>query len=66
MAEHILITTATRKRRRAIPELAPGTAYDIQAGCWMVDGMPLVGLGHVPPQSTKKFDLETGEDQKGE
>jgi hypothetical protein len=45
-----------------------GAAYDVMAGCWMLNGMPLVrteGL-RLGTASTKKNDIETGEDQKGE
>jgi hypothetical protein len=48
-----------------MPERA---VYDLFAGCWFLDGVPLVtaeGTKLGPPMS-KKFDIETGEDRKGE
>lgn len=66
MRHHILIATASRKRRRTTPELPPGAFYDVNGGCWMLNGAPLVGLDRSLQPVTKKHDLETGEDQKGE
>lgn len=49
---------------------APGTYYDEGAGIWRLneDGTPLVisELRELARSTTKKFDIETGEDQKGQ
>jgi hypothetical protein len=66
MEQHIQIATATRKKAGSIPELPPGAVYSIESGCWTVNDVPLVILEHLGPLSSKKADMETGEDQKGE
>jgi hypothetical protein len=63
---HILLSTATRKPFQKEPTLPAGAQYDIAAGCWMLEGSPLVSSDALGAPSTKKNDLETGEDQKGE
>ena len=47
-----------------IPE---GIRYDTQLGAWIVEGSTqlYVDLPNRPFMSTKKRDIETGEDQKG-
>lgn len=68
MSDHILVANAARKRYRTRPEMPERAVYDLFAGCWFLDGVPLVtaeGTKLGPPMS-KKFDIETGEDRKGE
>lgn len=68
MLDHILIRAGTRKPHKEIPELPSRAVYDIPAGYWSLDGEPLASLsgGGWGAPVTKKFDIETGEDQKGE
>ena len=42
--------------------------YDLLQGVWLSreTGVPLVESGDIPYSMTKKADVETGEDQKGE
>ena len=68
MAEHVLMTCATRRPFSTVPALPDDIRYDPERGYWIKAGTPLViteefldgGL------NTKKCDQETGEDQKGE
>ena len=64
MAEHVLITYATRRPYRIIPTIPDGALYDPARGYWLKDGEPLAVSATGP--TTKKCDQETGEDQKGE
>lgn len=67
MAEHVLLTLATRRPYRSIPALPEHAQYDSVKGYWLQDGRPLVTTdGYVGGSPTKKCDQETGEDQKGE
>ena len=65
MAEHILVTCATRRPYDITPALPDGIQYDAARGYWTKDGVALV-VGGEYEQTTKKCDQETGEDQKGE
>ncbi len=55
-------------RRTPVDGRAPrplDATYDVAAGCWRGRAGPLVeGPDDLP--KTKKFDVETGEDQKGQ
>lgn len=66
--EHPLIERAQRYRRRVV-DLAPhGCAYDASVGAWRVISTGVLWVdtpGREGPH-TKKQDIETGEDQKGE
>jgi hypothetical protein len=67
MTKHVLLEVAKRSRHRTTPDMPPGAAYDLRVGCWMVDGTPLVrSEGLRVRAATKKDDIETGEDHKGE
>lgn len=67
MAEHVLLTLATRRPYRSIPALPEHAQYDSVKGYWLQDGRPLVTTNeYVGGGGTKKCDQETGEDQKGE
>jgi hypothetical protein len=64
---HILLSRATRRPYSEVPQMPQNAVYDPIAGCWMIDGEPLVrSTSHGKTQETKKCDHETGEDQKGE
>lgn len=66
--EHILMTYATRLPYRAIPDMPTRALYDFSKGYWLKDGMPMVALEEFTEGcfGSKKRDLETGEDLKGE
>ena len=68
MAEHLLMTYATRRPYRTTPELPSGALYDSAGGYWLQDGLPIVTVDEFANggPTTKKCDQETGEDQKGE
>ena len=68
MAEHVLLTHATRRPYRDVPTLPDQAQYDPAKGYWTKDGLPLVTLDEFvgDDQVSKKCDYETGEDQKGE
>ena len=66
--EHLLLTMA-----KTYPvfdrDLAPqGCQYDVYQGAWLLEGLGslFVESPNRPQPRTKKFDIETGEDQKGE
>jgi hypothetical protein len=61
MAEHILLQLASRRPHVEAPVLPTDASYDAVTGCWHS------GDGHAfSPATTKKQDIETGEDQKGQ
>ena len=65
MKQHVLLENARRSQHRKRPDLPVEAAYDATTGQWRLqssggDSMPF------PPPTTKKFDIETGEDMKGE
>ena len=68
MKEHILLEKAyiyDDVQREVIPE---GCSYDRNCGLWRIDNtgeVMMIGNYAQKPQS-KKCDVETGEDQKGE
>lgn len=68
MKEHILLDKAYVYEDVA-KELSPkGCFYDRHCGLWRVDNtgeIMMIG-NHVQRSETKKCDVETGEDQKGE
>lgn len=69
MAEHVLLTYATRRPYRDAPDMPDGAEYDYARGYWTKDGSPLVLATEFADDRgspTKKCDQETGEDQKGE
>jgi hypothetical protein len=65
---HILLERAFNyiKRKEIKPPL--GFYYDRMAGAWLsrVDSTLLINTTGFPQISTKKQDIETGEDQKGQ
>jgi hypothetical protein len=66
--EHILLKYA-KTYKRHIESLAPeGCIYDPCVGAWVISktGKLLIETTKRPKPPTKKCDIETGEDQKGE
>ena len=66
--EHPLLARAKRYPRRDVHMAPPGCSYDDEVGAWRrIDTGELwvETSSRVGPQ-TKKNDIETGEDQKGE
>ena len=68
ISEHLLLTMA-----KTYPvfdgDLAPKECrYDLFQGAWLLEGLGslFVESPNRPQPRTKKFDIETGEDQKGE
>ncbi len=68
MPTHILISTANRKVNKEKPDMPPETHYNIICGYWEdKNHHPLVNNKVFrDKRTTKKNDIETGEDQKGE
>lgn len=69
MKEHILIDKACIYKSTQETEPPAGCIYDRHNGFWRIDNceksvMMKSDLGRKP--SSKKWDIETGEDQKGE
>lgn len=66
--EHILLRTASSAMRSQKPEAPQGCHYDPIVGAWILDGSEtlLVETSDRSLPRTKKNDIETGEDQKGE
>ena len=62
---HIMIEKARRTRSRAAPSMPEGALYDSESGVWRLNGR-LVARDPAFGISTKKADIETGEDEKGE
>lgn len=62
---HILINLARRTRFRAQPEMPPEATYDLMLGVWK---LPWSMLARDPDfeNVSKKKDIETGEDNKGQ
>jgi len=65
MTEHILIKTAVRTPYQPVPEIPEGARYDSERGYWLYQGSPWIE-SRALKMFTKKNDIETGEDQKGE
>ena len=68
MTEHVLMTYAVRKPYGRTGTMPDGVEYDAGKGYWVKSGMPLVKSQEFTEvgSMTKKDDIETGEDQKGE
>lgn len=67
MSDHVLIALAKRKLYAAIPDMPEGCSYDYDRGLWTKANDVLVSHdSEFGVQVTKKCDVETGEDQKGE
>ncbi|OWV28034.1 hypothetical protein [Halomonas campaniensis] len=67
MSDHVLITLAKRKPYEVVPNMPEGCSYDYDRGLWTKSNEVLVShSSEFGVQVTKKCDVETGEDQKGE
>jgi len=65
---HPLLDRAHRYKRREVDLSPTGCTYDQNAGAWRDDSTGCLAAempGRQGPR-TKKMDIETGEDQKGE
>lgn len=64
MTKHVLLENARRSKYQEHPTLPVEAVYDAVNGLWQL----LAGGAAVafPRQATKKNDVETGEDMKGE
>ena len=65
LAEHLLITYATRRPYRNTPSIPNGAEYNVERGYWIQGDTALIQTEGLKG-TTKKCDQETGEDQKGE
>lgn len=65
MDVHFLIANAVRSQYRQSPPIPADVFYDAKRGYWLCQGQPWVLSDGVQPL-TKKADIETGEDEKGE
>jgi len=63
MNDHVLLQLAVRRAHADTPQLPSGAIYDAVAGWWHTSEDE---VGNFPPMQTKKNDIETGEDMKGE
>ena len=68
MAFHILLERAKRRTVRSLPQCPEERFhYDLLVGAWVdASGALLVERHDSPTMKTKKGDIETGEDEKGE
>lgn len=68
MREHVLIEKAFMFDNVKEPTKPKGCYYDRSVGLWRVDGTGEVMMlsDSFDKPATKKCDIETGEDQKGE
>jgi hypothetical protein len=64
MAWHILLEKARRSPHRSCPDLPISAHYDVISGWWRLEGEG--GGPPFPRPTSKKSDIETGEDMKGE
>lgn len=67
MNEHLILNKAKKyiTQNQILPE---GCTYNERIGCWINNfkGTALMGSDDPRKSTTKKEDVETGEDQKGE
>ena len=66
MSNHLLLTHAIRRPYSETPSMPVGAVYDHRRGYWMCDDTPYIRHPDFHAQMTKKCDIETGEDLKGE
>jgi len=62
---HLLIKYAKRAATQGIPALPVAARYDTVLGLWMLEGALIAKMPELD-RATKKEDIETGEDRKGE
>ncbi|WP_333897145.1 hypothetical protein [Brevundimonas aurantiaca] len=63
---HILQRLALRTPARDETPMPPGAHYDFADGVWVGASGEILALDPRTDQQTKKMDVETGEDQKGQ
>lgn len=65
---HLILEKAKRYDLPIVVETPTGFEYDKASGLWrdVTSGEPYVTCNGVKRPATKKHDVETGEDQKGE
>ncbi|NOT87337.1 MAG: hypothetical protein HOP03_04055 [Lysobacter sp.] len=63
---HILEMLAVSSPARDSTPMPIGCQYDFAAGIWKSEHGAILALDPAFEQQTKKMDLETGEDQKGQ
>ena len=67
MSQHILLKYATRKPYKSNPEMPDEAVFDLLKGYWIQNNQNLItSTSKYGKLTTKKCDLETGEDLKGE
>lgn len=68
MMEHILLQKAIKFKKRRKIEAPEGYLFDSVLGAWINEftNTLLIQSSNYPALGTKKEDIETGEDQKGE
>lgn len=68
MNNHVLIEMASKKIDKEMPDMPEGAFYNLRKGIWEDEMQnPLVkDVAFRIKKTTKKADIETGEDQKGE
>lgn len=66
--EHPLMAYATRRPYRTVPPMPDNVLYDSMKGYWIRGDVPMVTSDEFVGgcSGSKKHDLETGEDLKGE
>jgi len=67
-SEHPLMAYATRRPYRTAPFMPDNVLYDSTKGYWLMGSVPMVASDEFAEgcSGSKKHDLETGEDLKGE
>lgn len=63
---HILQMLAMTSPARDATPMPTEAWYDFAVGVWKGEGGDVLALNPALEQQTKKMDLETGEDQKGQ
>ncbi len=68
MKDHILIEKAFRYPTSLAEPVPSNSTYQHKQGYWTINstGTPLMQSEDARPSQSKKCDIETGEDQKGE
>lgn len=66
--KHILLQKALKYKRRRPIQKPKGYIFDVSLGAWVnnIDKSLLIQSTNFPAQGTKKEDIETGEDHKGQ
>ena len=66
--KHILLSRAFEYRKRKDINPPKGYVYNSVLGVWynITNNLPLIFADNFKAQATKKYDVETGEDNKGQ